>query len=89
MDQVLEDVANGYLTPDTAESHYRVKVDYVGDATALVRPPLALPGNPPHVSGLITHEGRDRSARVSRRWTSGLASVPRRSHSSIAEETNP
>ncbi|WP_037080748.1 hydantoinase B/oxoprolinase family protein [Pseudonocardia spinosispora] len=39
VEQVLEDVANGYLTPEAAESHYNVKVTYIGPPNALVRPP--------------------------------------------------
>ncbi len=37
---VLQDVVNGYVTIDAAREDYGVAINYVGDATALVRTPV-------------------------------------------------
>ena len=39
MDQVLDDVVNGYVGVDAAREVYGVEVAYVGDPDAVVRPP--------------------------------------------------
>jgi len=37
--QVLDDVVNGYITIEAARERYGVRIEYVGPADALVRPP--------------------------------------------------
>lgn len=39
VEQVLDDVANGYVSCTSAREHYGVHIEYTGDPDALVRPP--------------------------------------------------
>ncbi|OEV03157.1 hydantoinase B/oxoprolinase family protein [Streptomyces oceani] len=39
VERVLDDVVNGYVSIRSAREHYGVQVEYVGEPTALVRPP--------------------------------------------------
>ncbi|MGH3357837.1 MAG: hydantoinase B/oxoprolinase family protein [Nocardioidaceae bacterium] len=41
VDDVLEDVVNGYVTIEAAREHYGVQVEYTGDNASTIRPPDA------------------------------------------------